>query len=161
MCAFGMEREKWKKNTMSIINTCDTWDQLTIIIIDWLLLVLHYNLHSKWGWQALNVFQRLVYHILTGPLSCWKVEGSQKLKRTILMKSKLDEKPSQVKWWSERTMKPDRIAFVICVQCIEWLFFGCSSTDAHIDKFVMINEIKHCTSINKRSFELAQVHERP
>lgn len=79
------------------------------------------------------------------------------------MKSKLDEKPSQAKakWWSERTMKPDRIAFAICVQCIEWLFFGCSSTDAHIDKFVMINEIKHYTSINKRSFELAQVHERP
>lgn len=34
------------KKSMSIINTCDTWDQLTIIIIDWLLLVLHYNLQQ-------------------------------------------------------------------------------------------------------------------
>lgn len=108
---------------------------------------------------------RLVYHILTGPLSCWKVEGSQKLKRTILMKSKLDEKPSQAKpskvvEWENHETGSHCIRYM-CVQCIEWLFFGCSSTDAHIDKFVMINEIKHCTSINKRSFELAQVHERP
>lgn len=43
-------------------------------------------------------------------------------------------------------MKPDRIAFVLFTELDGFSFSWCSLTDAHIDKFIMINEMKHSTT---------------